>query len=209
MLSLNKRKRGPSQGTSDHDQTASSHTAGETSLNREERKRLKKIRKDKIKKFSTQSSTVEYMIVANGSSAVTPSSSVDTEKKHKKKHKCYDDLCKHRKHKKRRKHKKHHHREHNEDENDRQMEHLSIVQNTTQQSLSNDSNNNEEDAEEFEEEESLIEENDEVSQDCVSQYEIVKKFEDPPVKEEDTMTSVLTSESSSGSVYVSLNFLLF
>lgn len=32
-------------------------------------------------------------------------------KRHKHKHKCGDELCKHRKHKKRRKHKKHHHRE--------------------------------------------------------------------------------------------------
>lgn len=31
-------------------------------------------------------------------------------KRHKHKHKCGDELCKHRKHKKRRKHKKHHHR---------------------------------------------------------------------------------------------------
>lgn len=34
-------------------------------------------------------------------------------KRHKHKHKCGDELCKHRKHKKRRKHKKHHHREEN------------------------------------------------------------------------------------------------
>lgn len=45
---------------------------------REERKRLKKLHKER-------------------------------EREHKKKYKCYDDLCKHRKHKKRRKHKKHHH----------------------------------------------------------------------------------------------------
>lgn len=34
-------------------------------------------------------------------------------KRHKHKHKCGDELCKHRKHKKRRKHKKHHHRDGN------------------------------------------------------------------------------------------------
>lgn len=33
------------------------------------------------------------------------------DKKHKHKHKCGDEFCKHRKHKKRRKHKKHHHRD--------------------------------------------------------------------------------------------------
>lgn len=40
------------------------------------------------------------------------SSTDDPNAKHKRKHKhkCGDDLCKHRKHKKRRKHKKHHHR---------------------------------------------------------------------------------------------------
>lgn len=34
---------------------------------------------------------------------------LDADKKHKHKHKCSDDLCKHRKHKKRRKHKKYRH----------------------------------------------------------------------------------------------------
>lgn len=55
-----------------------------------ERRRLKKLRKDKIRQLS----------------------SIDdpNAKRHKHKHKCGDDLCKHRKHKKRRKHKKHHHR---------------------------------------------------------------------------------------------------
>lgn len=52
-----------------------------------ERRRLKKIRKDKNKLEN----------------------SVD--KKHKHKHKCNDEFCKHRKHKKRRKHKKHYHRD--------------------------------------------------------------------------------------------------
>lgn len=56
-----------------------------------ERRRLKKLRKDKMRQ---QSSTDEP----------------NAKHKHKHKHKCGDDLCKHRKHKKRRKHKKHHHR---------------------------------------------------------------------------------------------------
>lgn len=52
-----------------------------------ERRRLKKIRKDKNKQENS------------------------VEKKHKHKHKCSDEFCKHRKHKKRRKHKKHYHRD--------------------------------------------------------------------------------------------------
>lgn len=54
------------------------------------RRRLKKLRKDKIRQMT----------------------SIDdpNAKRHKHKHKCGDELCKHRKHKKRRKHKKHHHR---------------------------------------------------------------------------------------------------
>lgn len=56
---------------------------------REERKRLKKLHKER-------------------------------EREHKKKYKCFDDTCKHRKHKKRRKHKKHHHKE--EDVVDRTIE---------------------------------------------------------------------------------------
>lgn len=57
-----------------------------------ERRRLKKLRKDKIRQLSTLDDA-------------------NAKHKHKHKHKCGDDLCKHRKHKKRRKHKKHHHRE--------------------------------------------------------------------------------------------------
>lgn len=57
-----------------------------------ERRRLKKLRKDKLKHL-------------------TPNDDPNAKHKHKHKHKCGDELCKHRKHKKRRKHKKHHHRE--------------------------------------------------------------------------------------------------
>lgn len=54
-----------------------------------ERRRLKKIRKNKLRQLQMQSDEPPT-------------------KRHKHKHKCGDDLCKHRKHKKRRKHKKHH-----------------------------------------------------------------------------------------------------
>lgn len=60
---------------------------------REERRRLKKIRKDKLRRLAANNAELA------------------SAHKHKKKSKCYDEYCKHRKHKKRRKHKKHH-REH-------------------------------------------------------------------------------------------------
>lgn len=115
------------------------------------------------------------------------------EKKHKKKHKCRDDVCGHnvhRKHKKRRKHKKHHHRN---SEEDRELQ--NHVQNAM--SISNDSNNNEE---EFEEDSMSLDES-------VTQYEIVKKVDsDLTIKddhhESNTMESSITE--SSGSLYVSL-----
>ncbi|XP_065078047.1 protein winged eye isoform X2 [Ochlerotatus camptorhynchus] len=59
---------------------------------REERRRLKKIRKDKLRRLAANNAEL-------------------SSHKHKKKSKCNDEYCKHRKHKKRRKHKKHH-REH-------------------------------------------------------------------------------------------------
>lgn len=66
---------------------------------REERRRLKKIRKDKLRRLAA---TNAELSVSTGAAPTH---------KHKKKSKCYDEFCKHRKHKKRRKHKKHH-REH-------------------------------------------------------------------------------------------------
>lgn len=51
---------------------------------------MKKLRKDKLRQLA---------------------SSDPNARRHKHKHKCGDELCKHRKHKKRRKHKKHHHRD--------------------------------------------------------------------------------------------------
>lgn len=60
-----------------------------------ERRRLKKLRKDKLRQQQLQNGAPEEAAA----------------RRHKHKHKCGDDLCKHRKHKKRRKHKKHHHRE--------------------------------------------------------------------------------------------------
>jgi hypothetical protein len=143
-------------------------------MTKEERKRLKKIRKEKIRLQSSPDHAQDSFASA-------------LERKHKKKHKCQDELCKHRKHKKRRKHKKHHHRE--LEEEDREL------QNHVQSAMlisSNDSNNNEE---EFDEESSLNE--------SVTQYEIVKKAgQDVVIKDDpDTMESSVTE--SSGSLYVS------
>ncbi|XP_058446655.1 protein winged eye isoform X3 [Malaya genurostris] len=60
---------------------------------REERRRLKKIRKDKLRRLAANNAEM-------------------SSHKHKKKSKCNDEYCKHRKHKKRRKHKKHHRENH-------------------------------------------------------------------------------------------------
>uniref|UniRef100_A0A182J8R4 Uncharacterized protein n=1 Tax=Anopheles atroparvus TaxID=41427 RepID=A0A182J8R4_ANOAO len=69
---------------------------------REERRRLKKIRKDKLRRLAANNAEL-------GSAVVPPGGSSSSSHKHKKsKSKCYDEFCKHRKHKKRRKHKKHH-----------------------------------------------------------------------------------------------------
>lgn len=54
-----------------------------------ERRRLKKLRKDRLRQLTVTDAAT---------------------KRHKHKHKCGEELCKHRKHKKRRKHRKHHHR---------------------------------------------------------------------------------------------------
>lgn len=177
LQSLNKRKRPLSQGApSDHEKTSSNVV--DSTIKSKERKRLKKIRKDKLR---LQSSPDHAQDSFQGATML--------ERKHKKKHKCQDDLCKHRKHKKRRKHKKHHHR--GLDEEDRDLQHH--VQSAM--SISNDSNNNEE---EF----------DEDSNESVTQYEIVKKVgEEMVIKDDpDTMESSVTE--SSGSVYVSLKWFL-
>lgn len=111
LMSLQKRKRRSSQGVPlDGYQTeggTSSLVAHQTLDSEEdkqvskeaqrERRRLKKIKKEKLKQQQQQSFD----------------SNPDSERKQKRKHKCGDELCKHRKHKKRRKHKKHH-RENNE-----------------------------------------------------------------------------------------------
>lgn len=138
---------------------------------------MKKIRKDKLRLLSSPDHAQDSF-----------TATTMLERKHKKKHKCQDDLCKHRKHKKRRKHKKHHHRE--LDEEDRDLQHH--VQSAM--SISNDSNNNEE---EFDEDTLSLNES-------VTQYEIVKKVDDEEmvIKDDpDTMESSVTE--SSGSVYVS------
>lgn len=174
LQSLNKRKRPLSQGApSDHERPSTSVV--DSTLSSKERKRMKKMRKDKMRLQSSPDHAQDSFAASNM-----------LERKHKKKHKCQDDLCKHRKHKKRRKHKKHH-RELDEEDRDLQNH----VQNAM--SISNDSNNNEE---EFEEDSLSLNES-------VTQYEIVKKVEEVVVKDDpDTMESSVTE--SSGSVYVSL-----
>ncbi|XP_058130076.1 protein winged eye [Anopheles ziemanni] len=77
---------------------------------REERRRLKKIRKDKLRRLAANNAELATVVASGpsvGSGGVGGGSS--SSHKHKKsKSKCYDEFCKHRKHKKRRKHKKHH-----------------------------------------------------------------------------------------------------
>lgn len=190
LQSLNKRKRQSSQGVSDQEKmpfnSSTNSIEPSNGLKREEKKRLKKMRKDKDKmKLQVSNSSV-----TDGDNAEAGTSGGISERKHKKKHKCSDELCKHRKHKKRRKHKKHHHREHEDTD---ELQNLSIVQNTSAPSVSNDSNNNEEEFDEDMSQGSLS------MNDSVSQYEIIKKVDDPSIKE-DTMNSSITE--SSGSIYV-------
>lgn len=175
LQSLNKRKRPLSQGPQSENEKSSTNVV-DTSVKSKERKRLKKIRKDKLR---LQSSPDHAQDSFAASSAL--------ERKHKKKHKCQDELCKHRKHKKRRKHKKHHHRE--LDEEDRDLQHH--VQSAM--SISNDSNNNEE---EFDEDTLSLNES-------VTQYEIVKKVDEEMVIKDDPDTMESSITESSGSVYVS------
>ncbi|XP_070504575.1 protein winged eye isoform X3 [Chironomus tepperi] len=174
LQSLSKRKRQSSHApSSDHDQKSSCNQNEGTSITKEERKRLKKMRKEKIRLQSSPDHAQDSFAAV-------------LERKHKKKHKCQDELCKHRKHKKRRKHKKHHHRE--LEEEDRELQHH--VQSAMLIS-SNDSNNNEE---EFDEDSLSLNES-------VTQYEIVKKVDqDMEIKDDpDTMESSVTE--SSGSLY--------
>jgi hypothetical protein len=174
LQSLNKRKRPSSQGApSDHEKTTN---AFESSIKSKERKRLKKMRKDKLRLQSSPDHAQDSFAVAL------------VDRKHKKKHKCQDELCKHRRHKKRRKHKKHHHRE--LDEEDRDLQHH--VQSAM--SISNDSNNNEE---EFDDNDSLS------LNESVTQYEIVKKVDEEMVIKDDPDTMESSITESSGSVYVS------
>jgi hypothetical protein len=147
-------------------------------MSREEKKKMKKMRKDKMRVVQGSPDHAQDSFAA---------SSI-YERKHKKKHKCQDEVCSHRKHKKRRKHKKHHHRE--LDDEDRELQ--NHVQSAM--SISNDSNNNEE---EFDEDSVSL-------NDSVTQYEIVKKIDhdDVVIKDDpDTMESTVTE--SSGSLYVS------
>lgn len=172
LQSLNKRKRPLSQGApSDHEKVVDS------TMTSKERKRLKKMRKDKVRLQSSPD---------HAQDSFAPTSMLERKHKDKKKHKCQDDLCKHRKHKKRRKHKKHHRQL---DEEDRDLQHH--VQSAM--SISNDSNNNEE---EFDEDSLSLNES-------VTQYEIVKKVEEEIVIKDDFDTMESSVTESSGSVYVS------
>uniref|UniRef100_A0A1B0CBB3 Putative bah domain protein n=1 Tax=Lutzomyia longipalpis TaxID=7200 RepID=A0A1B0CBB3_LUTLO len=109
LLSLGKRKRGSSHGNQERDplnqgpgnssmnDTSVSHrdmaSSSKTSKEAQrERRRLKKLRKSKLKRLAMEKNQ-------------------EQERKHRRKYKCGDEFCKHRKHKKRRKHKKHHHRD--------------------------------------------------------------------------------------------------
>jgi hypothetical protein len=176
LQSLNKRKRQSSHVSSDHEKNNCMQTSSEqASLSKEERKRLKKIRKDKVRLQSTDQAQDSF--------------TVTVERKHKKKHKCQDDLCKHRKHKKRRKHKKHHHHHKELEDEDRELQ--NHVQNAM--SISNDSNNNEE---EFDEDSLSLNES-------VTQYEIVKKVDQEMVIKDDPETMESSVTESSGSLYVS------
>lgn len=185
LQSLNKRKRQSSHVSSDHEQqtqqkpsTSICKNENTSVISKEERKRLKKIKKDKNRQMQ---SSPDHAQDSFGVSSF--------ERKHKKKHKCQDESCKckHRKHKKRRKHKKHHHRE--LEEEDRELQHH--VQSAM--SISNDSNNNEE---EFDDD-SLS------NNESVTQYEIVKKVDKEMVIKDDPDTMESTVTESSGSLYVS------
>ncbi|XP_055676590.1 protein winged eye isoform X2 [Lutzomyia longipalpis] len=109
LLSLGKRKRGSSHGNQERDplnQGPGNSSMNDTSIShrdmasssktskeaQRERRRLKKLRKSKLKRLAMEKNQ-------------------EQERKHRRKYKCGDEFCKHRKHKKRRKHKKHHHRD--------------------------------------------------------------------------------------------------
>lgn len=113
----------------------------------------------------------------------TDLSSDATEKKHKHKHKCGEEFCKHRKHKKRRKHKKHHHRENDESPVEQQ--------------------------DEISQDDSVSQNGDVFMEDEQKEEKLGEDKFDPNVKE-DTMTEEDVASSvteSSGSYYVSFFFL--
>lgn len=175
LLTLGKRKRSKENSANEStnlDSTGPS-TSGLQNSSRDdkdaahkERRRLKKLRREsKVK-----------------STDLSPDSN---EKRHKHKHKCGEEFCKHRKHKKRRKHKKHHHRENDESSTVEQQDEISQDDSVSQ----NGDVFMEEEDEEPQKEEKLEEDN----------------F-DPNLKEE-TMTEEDVASSiteSSGSYYVSI-----
>lgn len=155
-----------------------------------ERRRLKKLRKDKMRQIQLQN--VDDPMI----------------KRHKHKHKCGDDLCKHRKHKKRRKHKKHH------------RESMATIDSPSTSSIKKESNEDEDDEESipgrrlpkhisqhFDERlntNAVVVLN---TNDCKINMERKREIHVPLIKEEiiadEDIVSSLT-EDSSGSSYVSI-----
>lgn len=121
LLSLNKRKQrtsGQASGSADTERSAAivstsnncfriQDDVSKSPLDRDERRRLKKLRKDKLRQQ-------QQLLTAETVGRQSPNTIDAAERiKHRHKHKCTgvgEETCKHRKHKKRRKHKKHHHR---------------------------------------------------------------------------------------------------
>jgi hypothetical protein len=92
--------------------TISSSSGSHHDAYREERRRMKKIRRDKQRQLAAAAAAAGANECDSPPNNTSPDGTPETaERKHKKKHKCIDEFCKHRRHKKRRKHKKHHHRE--------------------------------------------------------------------------------------------------
>lgn len=171
LLTLGKRKR--SKENSANESTNLDSTGPSTSglqnnkddkdAAHKERRRLKKLRREsKVK-----------------STDLSPDAN---EKRHKHKHKCGEEFCKHRKHKKRRKHKKHHHRENDESPVEQQ--------------------------DEISQDDSVSQNGDVFMEDEQKEEKLEEDKFDPNLKE-DTMTEEDVASSvteSSGSYYVSFLF---
>lgn len=155
---------------------------------------MKKLKREKSKVDSTNSDAIEV-------------------KKHKKKHRCSDELCKHRKHKKKRKHKKHHRDEILKEaasglsasgpDDDGSLENYGrtyeiVVKEPIEEQVMEEEEDVDEEVEEEEEDEE--EEDDEV----IERFEALVR--DETLTEEDIASSVT---ESSDSFYVSILFSFF